>query len=193
MGTRHLTIVVSDGEYKVAQYGQWDGYPTGQGKTVVKFIMENLLNTEKFNSFKKNLKACKFISKNEIETKLNDCNSGFMTLDEEKKFDAIMPELSRNTGAKILEIINDRPLELKNSICFADDSLFCEWAWLINLDNKTLEVYEGFNKSPLEQGERFYRSQSDSDGYYPIRCLKIYKFDELTPTSMKELEESIND
>lgn len=27
MGTRHLTAVVIDGDYKVAQYGQWDGYP----------------------------------------------------------------------------------------------------------------------------------------------------------------------
>lgn len=26
MGTRNLTIVYSNGEYKVAQYGQWDGF-----------------------------------------------------------------------------------------------------------------------------------------------------------------------
>ena len=26
MGTRNLTAVFMDGEYKVAQYGQWDGY-----------------------------------------------------------------------------------------------------------------------------------------------------------------------
>ena len=28
MGTRNLTCVFKDGEYKVAQYGQWDGYPS---------------------------------------------------------------------------------------------------------------------------------------------------------------------
>ena len=27
MGTRNLTVVYLDGQYKVAQYGQWDGYP----------------------------------------------------------------------------------------------------------------------------------------------------------------------
>jgi len=27
MGTRNLTCVMKDGQYKVAQYGQWDGYP----------------------------------------------------------------------------------------------------------------------------------------------------------------------
>lgn len=26
MGTRNLTVVYIDGKYKVAQYGQWDGY-----------------------------------------------------------------------------------------------------------------------------------------------------------------------
>lgn len=31
MGTRNLTAVYLDGQYKVAQYGQWDGYPEGQG------------------------------------------------------------------------------------------------------------------------------------------------------------------
>jgi len=27
MGTRHLTMVIQNKEPKVAQYGQWDGYP----------------------------------------------------------------------------------------------------------------------------------------------------------------------
>lgn len=30
MGTRNLTMLISDGETKVAQYGQWDGYPGEQ-------------------------------------------------------------------------------------------------------------------------------------------------------------------
>lgn len=29
MGTRHIIAVVADDEYKIAQYGQWDGYPSG--------------------------------------------------------------------------------------------------------------------------------------------------------------------
>ena len=38
MGTRNLTIVHSNGEYKVAQYGQWDGYPEGLGCQLLKYL-----------------------------------------------------------------------------------------------------------------------------------------------------------
>ena len=38
MGTRHMVGVVLDGDFKIAQYGQWDGYPEGQGKTVLDFL-----------------------------------------------------------------------------------------------------------------------------------------------------------
>ena len=37
MGTRNLTCVVLDGKYVVSSYGQWDGYPSGQGKTILNF------------------------------------------------------------------------------------------------------------------------------------------------------------
>lgn len=37
MGTRNLTMVQFNNEIKVAQYGQWDGEPDGQGATVLEF------------------------------------------------------------------------------------------------------------------------------------------------------------
>ena len=40
MGTRNMTFVVESGEYRVAQYGQWDGYPSGQGLNIVDFMRE---------------------------------------------------------------------------------------------------------------------------------------------------------
>lgn len=38
MGTRNITRVISEGQLKVCQYCQWDGYPTGAGKEIVDFI-----------------------------------------------------------------------------------------------------------------------------------------------------------
>ena len=42
MGTRNLTIVFMDGKYRVAQYGQWDGYPEGQGLTCLRFVRDQM-------------------------------------------------------------------------------------------------------------------------------------------------------
>lgn len=38
MGTRNMTYVYLNDEKRIAQYGQWDGYPTGQGATAVGFL-----------------------------------------------------------------------------------------------------------------------------------------------------------
>lgn len=35
MGTRNITRVILDGEVKINQYCQWDGYPTGRGADVL--------------------------------------------------------------------------------------------------------------------------------------------------------------
>lgn len=38
MGTRGLTQVILDGEYKISQYGQWDHYPSVAGVKVLDFL-----------------------------------------------------------------------------------------------------------------------------------------------------------
>lgn len=38
MGTRNITRVISGGELKVCQYGQWDGYPMGAGMSIANFV-----------------------------------------------------------------------------------------------------------------------------------------------------------
>ena len=53
MGTRNLTAVYIDGEYKVAQYGQWDGYPEGQGLTALHFLRDEM-DAEKFKTAVRN-------------------------------------------------------------------------------------------------------------------------------------------
>lgn len=53
---------------------------------------------------------------------------------------------------------------------FVYSSLFCEWAYIINLDEGVLEVYKGFNKDPYAPGR--YASHLDvDDGYYGIALI----------------------
>lgn len=50
-------VINKQGETKVAQYGQWDGYPSGVGVGILKFLSDKEL-VEKFNN---NLHKVRFI------------------------------------------------------------------------------------------------------------------------------------
>lgn len=172
MGTRNITIVKLDDEYKVAQYGQWDGYPGGQGKVILEFL-------KKFDreTFIKNLRLTKFISREELRNLFDKESS---RANDEYKFFKYHPQFSRDTAAGILDLIQEgKALQLFNEINFVNDSLFCEWGYVIDLDNNTFEVYTGFNQNPLPESERFYSKEPNNDGYYPIKLLKSYSLDNL--------------
>lgn len=190
MGTRHLTAVVLDGDYKVAQYGQWDGYLEGQGETIRLFFES--LTPKTMNKFREAIAKCSFMSDEEYDRifKSFGRTSDFgMTMEEAEKYKASeYGYLSRDTGAAILSVIYERNgVPLVNTIDFAADSLFCEWAYVINLDNDTLEIYEGFNESPVPASERFacYNDKA-REGYYPVKLYAVVPLKELPKLAMNK-------
>lgn len=195
MGTRNLTMVISNGETKVAQYGQWDGYPEGQGVTTLNFLISNDLK-----KFKEKLNSVKFITptkEKEIEKWMESigAKNGWLDGSQADQYKQKYPLLSRDNGADILNLIMESEQEINwvnDSSDFAADSLFCEWAYLIDLDKNVFEVYEGFNTTPLTIEDRFYplmveadkenqrRKDYGSDSmYYPIRLSKSYDLNDL--------------
>ena len=183
MGTRNLTIVVVNGKYKVAQYGQWDGYPSGNGVICLEFARK-LTNPDLRQKFEDALNRCSYITEQDITDINEQISNGTL-----KDWTLVYPELSRNTGAGILDLIlnTDRDLKLQNKIEFAANSLFCEYAWLINLDDNTFEGYRGFNRDPLDKSERFCNMEGDG-GYYPVKLAVKYPLENL-PTKEEFLEE----
>ena len=55
MGTRNLTMVIQNQETKIAQYGQWDGFPDGQGITILTFLQDKS-NVEKLKQIIPNIR-----------------------------------------------------------------------------------------------------------------------------------------
>ena len=190
MGTRNLTMVISNKETKVAQYGQWDGYPSGQGATALEF-----LHNVDIRQFEEKLKSVKFINEDkqkEIDQWLKSigCKDGWMNMEQSAQYQRKYPFLTRDNGAKVLQMImdsEDEEIWLHDQTEFAADSLFCEWAYVIDLDKGYFEVYEGFQKKPLGKTQRFkYLEGKEENEYYPIRMVKKYDLDEL-PTMEKFL------
>lgn len=197
MGTRNLTMVIEGEQVKVAQYGQWDGYPEGQGATAL-----NLLRGFDMNEFRKKVHELRWLTNEEVAE-----------IETVRDWDKKYPYLSRNAGAEILKAIYHGKMEvligdglggkkeveckvkgLVNKENFAGDSLFCEWAYVVDLDKMVFEVYRGFNtKKTLNEKDRFFYLQAESikskeeDTYYPIKMIKSFDLVNL-PTEIEFLE-----
>ena len=174
MGTRYLTAVYLDGDYKVAQFGLQDGYPRIAGIQVLRFAMSIAGQAER-DAFKEKVKQCRWITAEEFGA----IDKSPQAESWEKKF----PELSGSTGAGILNLIQNSEfgMALEDDLEFAADSLFCEWAWVIDLDKGVLECYQGNNAdTPLTEQDRFYflRDQEER-GYYGIRLVKAWELSSL--------------
>lgn len=182
MGTRHLISAHIDGEYKLAQYGQWDGYPSGQGLSVLKF-----LKSADLESFKRNLKTCSYITDDEWNKLWEDIGvdvskEKYVSTEVAERFYSRNPQFNRDMGADILNYItqSSSSIKLRNSIDFVKDSLFCEWAYVIDFDKGTLEVFQGFNQSPLDSTERFYteevpKKSVGGETYYPVKLCATFE------------------
>lgn len=168
MGTRNLTCVIKDGKFRVAQYGQWDGYPSASGIYILTF-----LRNVNLNKFSEQVDKTKFLSDEELDTSLKEHE--------------IIEEFSRDTGCKILDLIL---LSTKDKICLSDsstfalDGLFCEWAYVINLDDSSFEVYKGFNQESNKSYGVFtplYENtpSEESSSYTPVVKVITYAISDL--------------
>ena len=174
MGTRHQIAIQIDGEYKVAQYGQWDGYPSGQGLEVLEFFRDQM--DEKI--FVNNLRNVHSITTQEYDTLF------LWGRDKDNDLKRLFPEFDRDTSSEILPIIQrGNCFRVIDRLRFAADSLFCEWAYVIDFDKRTFEVYQGFNKEPLTPEDRFYELREYEElPYHGVKLVKSWSLDEL-PTN----------
>jgi hypothetical protein len=179
MGTRNITMVISEGKTKVAQYGQWDGYPEGQGKTILKFLKENDLNV-----FKEKLKQVSFLTQKEIDKLWDECRNKeddkWSDLRTNQIFKSKYPELCRGTAAKVLQLIYEgKAARLWNRRNFVKNALWCEWVYVIDLDKIKLEVYSNFCKRPLTKRDRFYDGRFRKNRGCAIKIIKSYSLTKL--------------
>jgi hypothetical protein len=194
MGTRHLICVVKDGEFKVAQYGQWDGYFSGQGQDILNFLRSDEFSLD---TFKEQLDKCYYIDQATYERLLTEGgvhikDDGFVAYDEMKRFSEthLGKFFSRDTGSDILRLIHNEDtltqIPLRDNITFAADSLFCEYAYVIDVDKEVFEVYTGFNDDVELVTERFEFLRENIEGTDKYGLVKLYE-----TYNLNELPESI--
>lgn len=187
MGTRYLTAVVHKGEYRVAQFGQFNGHFGGAGFEILSFLLSLRSNPQKLMSFVKGIEASEYISEGTAHSLLTE----FAPL-VPNPFNPWMPQLRGEFGCAVLEELvergsQNRGLKLLNHLEFAANGLFCACAYVIDLDNSVFEIYEGSPERFALPGERFYGMAAwknpnlppTSSKHGPVGLTMKWGFDEL--------------
>lgn len=186
MGTRHLIAVIKDGTHKIAQYGQWDGYPSGQGKDVIAFL-ENPVSVALLREgvdrtvFIDNERYAEILAAKNAELAAEVAGKDFISIDQASRVNEAMPTFDRDLGAEILQFVaqsTDPEIPLFDRWTFGYDSLFCEWAYVIDLDADQLEIYMGFQERSHTLG-RWSDAPRGDNGYYGVRLIGTWGFDDL--------------
>ena len=165
MGTRHIIKVKKNGKTWIGQYGQWDGYPTGQGEGVIEFIRDETyveyladnidrgdivpITIEQYN--KKANKLAEFIKDDAM---LNDMvNQMFVT-----------STFCRDAGYKCLRVFA-KPFSGKKYAIVEEPSGWEEYQYIIDLDQETLRIEELRDKNPqsIQYAFAYLRQLSDED------------------------------
>lgn len=135
MGTRGLTVVRQNGEERIAQYGQWDHYPAGQGLTALRFVRDPI----KREMLRARVTELDTYTVNDFNEAWKKAGAGADAIEKTH------PELSRNTGAGILNLVaSGLVTKVKLDNDFAFDTLWCEGIVTVDFDTNTLSWTDGY-------------------------------------------------
>jgi hypothetical protein len=168
MGTRGAAGFRIDGEDKVT-YNHWDSYPSSLGNEVAKFL-------KKFSD----VEALKEIAKNIVlvddetiptDEQISQAKElGLFNGMVGKQQDTDWYCLLRNSQGDLS--VYEKYKYMIDSHDFLKDSLFCEWAYIINLDTECLEIYKGFNKDRNARGRYAALYTKDTAEYFGVALYK---------------------
>lgn len=187
MGTRHDICVFSDGEMKVQQYSQWDGYTSVAGKNFINWVKDNL-QSQRPNSYKHNIEEFKkkvALTREATEEYIQEFKNILEEFNTKTSFQIPLTVsfdiFHRDTSVGILDkILEIQPYEYKEGKYFPVEldyrCMMLEFAYVIDLDKEmvyflTTDDFKGKSKAiPAKITERF------ADG---MKCWYKVKIQEL--------------
>lgn len=177
MGTRGAMGFAVDGELKVA-YNHFDSYPSYLGQSMVAWAGRAV---EDLDVVREKARAL---------TKVDD---GVPATDDQRArcvAERAAVDLDAKSWYGLLRATQGDPGKMLAVGFYEDassfpltDSLFCEWAYVVDLDTEMLEVYEGFQREPHTSGR--FAEGPESGGYWPCKLVAAYPLREL-PADLEE-------
>lgn len=173
MSTSGSVGIIAKGKY-TGFYNHCDSYPGGMGENVVSFIKTINKTKTGWARLKRNIAKLEEIKKGQKPTPEQiEAYKEYADLSVSNQSYEDWYCLLRNIQGlpTLIEIMKGK---LKHGFLYNDfikDSVFCEYAYVINLDDNTIEFYKGFQTEPQE-GNRFgVVPRKEGDEYYPCKMV----------------------
>ena len=181
-GTRGAVGFHKGGVDKIT-YNHYDSYPSVLGNAVKDFLVGT--SKEKIE---------------EIFNKIVMVDEDAPVTDEDRELCKEFTNKNVSTGDDWYSLLRNaqgnlaayRDTDLKfmiESKDFMKESLFCEWAYIYNLDTGTLEIYRGLQASPQENR---YKTENSNHGHYNVALILEEEYEDLNDFDMDQLEDMVN-
>ncbi len=182
MGTRSFCGVRVDGNDKLS-YNQVDGGLFGIGLEIlseIKRLFERMEYHDAIDELKQKSRAVKLVDGNAIPS---DEELAFMHQVDANDVGLGLPgtwlSLVSDTHGSILNLLDVGVIIEAND--FIKKSLYyCEWGYILNLDNETFEIYRRFQHEPHKK-ERYssFKPQRPEVNYHACSLIKTYAIKDL--------------
>ena len=184
MGTRGIFGLRKNGKDKCS-YNHWDSYPSCLGETMVEYIQTHTLE-EMNNLYDKLIMVDEDFRTSQFTKFQREKYKNFMK--KEDFFSHRYGEVCTSEDITMYQFLHEFQGNLKkydefpeidlmiDSQNFIKNSLFCEWGYIINLDDNTLEIWKGFQQK--SQKNNRYGCEK-WEGYYPSKNIKKIKLEEI--------------
>ena len=183
MGTRGLYGFRKNGVDKTT-YNHFDSYPDYLGKIMVEFCQKTYI--EEMNEIFDRIVLVKEGSK-PTQKQISDCI---------EYYDGSVSNQTPEDWYCLLRDAQGNPNVYKHGLkymidnqSFIKDSLFCEYAYIINLDTNCLEFWVGFQKEPDEENR--YGTEKE-DGYYPCKLVEKFSFSDMDTQDIEDIVKDMN-
>jgi len=171
MGTRGAIGFRIDGVDKLT-YNHFDSYPQGLGVDILSQAQElYAAGPESLRAAARNIKMLNSdgVTKEVVEATRAYHNMGVSEQSEEDLYC-----LFREAQGDLPAYLNLGYMPGNNN--FILDSLFCEWAYILDLDDDMLEVYRGFQKV-ADPDNRY--GQGEQSGYFPCKLILSFPLEDI--------------
>ena len=149
MGTRGAFGFIA-GEVEKVAYNHFDSYPDGKGVEILQWIRQ-VVADGKLDEIRQQAAACRIVSDDvrptpeDIAALTPYSNLGVSNQSTDDWY-CLTHATHGNLGAMLACGY------IEDNASFPLDSLFCEWAYIVDLDAEVFEVYTGFQKSLPKSG-----------------------------------------